>query len=226
MTRSAPASAAGLALLLFALLHSVVASEPASAQGTRLLRQPTVSDTHIAFAHGGDLWVVGRDGGTARRLTSTPAVESEPHFSPDGRWIAFTSNRSGTDAVYVVSADGGDPVRLTWYPEAAIARGWTRDGTRVVYASGRGSPPTGRLRRLWTVAPTGGPSELLPAPWANAGSFSPDGRRLVVDRMSRWDWEWRSYRGGQNTPLVVLDLETLDEVRLPNERTRDTDPGG
>ncbi|HKJ01748.1 MAG TPA: PDZ domain-containing protein, partial [Longimicrobiales bacterium] len=47
---------------------------------------------------------------------------------------------------------------------------------------------------------------------------------LVVDRVTRWDWEWRSYRGGQNTPLTILDLNTLDEVRLPNERTQDRYP--
>src|SRR5690606_9190327 len=53
----------------------------------RLLRQPTISATHIAFAYGGDLWIVDRQGGEDRRLTSTPAVESDPHISPDGRSI-------------------------------------------------------------------------------------------------------------------------------------------
>ncbi len=75
------------------------------------------------------------------------------------------------------------------------------------------------------MSPEGGPSTLLPAPWAYDGSYAPDGRRLVVDRVSRWDWEWRSYRGGQNTPLTILDLGSLDEVRLPNpDRTTDRWP--
>jgi tricorn protease len=209
---------------IFAAVWIGLTFQVAQAQGTRLLRQPTISQSHIAFAHGGDLWIVDRNGGNARRLTSTPAVEGDPHFSPDGRSIAFTSNRSGSNSVYVMPIEGGDPSRLTWHPSSARARGWTPDGSRVLYTSGRDTAPTGRLGRLWTVAREGGPSELLPAPWANAGSFSPDGRRLIVDRMSRWDVEWRSYRGGQNTPLVILDLETLEETRLPNERTRDTDP--
>src|SRR5690606_34256802 len=67
---------------------------PVAAQ-TRLLRQPDVSQDAITFAYGGDLWITGLDGGGARRLTATPAVESDPHFSPDGRWIAFTSSRDG-----------------------------------------------------------------------------------------------------------------------------------
>ena len=114
---------AGLALL--------AAGAPLVAQdagGTRLLRQPTMSASQIAFEYGGDLWIVGRDGGDARRLTSTPAVESDPHFSPDGKWIAFTSTRSGGPAVYVVSADGGEPRRLTWSPAGEHARGcWALD---------------------------------------------------------------------------------------------------
>ena len=65
------------------------------AQGTRLLRDPSLSATQIAFTYGGDVWVVGRQGGDARRLTSTAAVEADPHLSPDGRLVAFTSNRAG-----------------------------------------------------------------------------------------------------------------------------------
>ena len=196
----------------------------ASAQGTRLLRQPSLSATQIAFEYGGDIWVVDKNGGEARRITSTPATEGDPHFSPDGKWIAFTSNRSGAPAVYVVAAEGGIPKRLTWYPAAASARGWTPDGRRVIYSSNRETAPVG-YGRLWSVAVTGGPPTLLPAPWGWDGSLSPDGSKIVIDRVSRWDVEWRHYRGGQNTPLEVLDLNTLSEQPLPNpDRTMDIHP--
>ncbi len=190
---------------------------------TRLLRQPTLSATHVAFAYGSDLWIADREGGEARRLTSTPAVESNPHFSPDGQLLAFTSNRSGTDAVYVVSVNGGTPTRLTWYPAGTHTVGWTPDGSRILYASTRGTAPSGH-DRLWTVPANGGPPELLPAPWGHRGSFSPDGNALIIDRMDRWEAEFQDYRGGQNTPLVLLNLDTLDETWLPNERTTDTHP--
>ncbi len=210
--------------LLLAAALAVAGVLPAAGQdGTRLLRQPALSADRVAFAHGGDLWVAPLEGGRALRLTSTPAVESDPWFSPDGRRVAFTSNRSGTDQVYVVSAEGGTPRRLTWYPAPSQARGWSPDGSRVLYASTRETAPTG-YERLWTVSPEGGPSELVPAPWGHTGSWAPDGRRLVVDRMSRWDGEFRDYRGGQNTPLVVLDTETLEETLLPHEGTTDTHP--
>lgn len=193
------------------------------AQGTRLLRNPSLGPTQIAFTYGGDLWVVGRQGGEARRLTSTPAVEDDPQFSPDGRWIAFTSNRGGVDAVYVVAADGGDPRRLTWSPSGERARGWTPDGRRVLFASGRASAPT-PYRKLWTIPVDGGPAQVLPAYMGFRGSFSPDGKRIVVDRVDRWDVEFRSYRGGQNTPLTITDVANATETPLPNERTMDIDP--
>ncbi|HEX7018587.1 MAG TPA: PDZ domain-containing protein [Gemmatimonadaceae bacterium] len=194
-----------------------------AAQGTRLLRQPTIGGAQIVFEYGGDLWAVGRDGGEARRLTSTPAVEADPYLSPDGKWLAFTSNRSGVNAVYVMPADGGDARRLTWNPAGEAARGWTPDGTRVLFASGRISAPTPYMK-LWTVPAAGGVAQLIPAPMGFRGSFSPDGREIVVDRVSRWDVEFRSYRGGQNTPLTITSLADAAETHLPNERTMDIDP--
>lgn len=209
--------------LLLALLLSFLPSA-LDAQGTRLLRQPTLSQDHVAFTYGADIWVASRDGGLARRITATPAVESNPHFSPDGRWIAFTSNRAGVASVYVVGVDGGDPARLSWYPAGSTARGWSPDGERVLYASSRGTAPSG-YNRLWTVDRKGGPSTMILASWGNDGAFSADGRSIVVDRMTRWDLEWRSYRGGQNTPLVILNLRKLEETHLPNpDRSTDLHP--
>ena len=203
------------------LLSFAVSALPA--QGTRLLRNPSLGPTQIAFTYGGDLWVVGRQGGEARRITSTPAVEADPQFSPDGKWIAFTSNRDGGDAVYLVSVDGGNPRRLTWSPAGEHARGWTPDGRRVLFGSGRASAPT-PYEKLWTIPVDGGPAQLVPAYMGFRGSFSPDGKRIVVDRVDRWDVEFRSYRGGQNTPLTITDVSNGAETRLPNERTMDIDP--
>lgn len=202
-------------LMLFALF--------VQAQETRLLRQPTLSDNHIAYTYGGDIWITNLANNQIRRLTSTGAVESNPHFSPDGKTIAFSSNRSGTTSVYTVPVEGGMPERLTWYPSAATVCGWTPDGERILYTSSRETAPTG-FGRLWTISKDGGPSELLTEQWGSDGSFSPDGKKIVIDRVSRWDGEWRAYRGGQNTPLDILNLENWSEELLPNERTTDIQP--
>jgi len=204
-------------LLLFPLLSQVMSQE------TRLLRQPTISDQHIAFCYGGDIWISGLHDSSAIRLTSTPAIESDPHFSPDGKWIAFTSNRSGNSAVYIVPSEGGDPSRLTWHPSETNARGWTPDGKRVLFASTRNTPPSS-FDRLWTVPMEGGPPEMLSSQWATDGSFSHDGNRIIIERVKRWDAEWRAYRGGQNTPLIILDLNDNSEILLPNESTTDIKP--
>lgn len=164
-----------LALAALAALAALFAGSPSSsaqADGTRLLRMPDVGARQLVFTHGGDVWIVDRDGGEARRLTATPAVESDPHLSPDGTQVAFTSNRAGRPAVWVLPAAGGMARRLTWYPSTDRVRGWSPDGTRVLYSSERGTAPVG-YNRLWTVPVEGGPSTLLPAPWGEDGEFSP-----------------------------------------------------
>src|ERR1041384_4313676 len=125
-----------LLLLLLLLL-----STSALAQGTRLLRHPTVSRDSVAFEYAGDLWVVSRSGGTARRLTSTPSLEIDPYFSPDGSQIAFTATIAGNTDVYVVPPAGGDPKRLTYHPGIDRARGWSPDGKRIIFASNRTGVP-------------------------------------------------------------------------------------
>ncbi len=193
------------------------------AQGTQLLRQPDISDTHVTYTYGGDIWISQLNTSEAKRITSTAAVESNPYFSPDGKWIAFSSNRSGTNSVYIVPAQGGNAKRLTWHPNGAQVRGWTNDGKHILYASSRETAPR-PYNRLWTISMQGGAPKLVAKQWGFDGAFSPDGKQLVIDKMSRWDGEWRAYRGGQNTPLILLDIATSKEELLPNERTTDIQP--
>src|SRR5215216_2883254 len=120
--------------LVLCLVLCVIMSAATMAQGTRLLRHPTVSRDQIAFEYAGDLWLVSRSGGQARRLTSTQGLEIEPHFSPDGTQIAFTATVAGNTDVYVVPVTGGNPKRLTFHPGSDRVRGWTPDGQRVVFA--------------------------------------------------------------------------------------------
>ncbi|MBV9879524.1 MAG: PD40 domain-containing protein [Gemmatirosa sp.] len=193
------------------------------AAGTRLLRQPTVSATQIAFAHGGDLWIVGRDGGDARRLTSFPGVESFPRFSPDGKTVAFTGEYGGNQDVYVVPAEGGEPTRLTWHPGADLVRGWSPDGKQVLFTSGRTSAPTA-VPKLWAVPVAGGLETPLPIPRLYKGGYSADGRRIAYQAISPNDVEWRNYRGGQAQPIRVLDVADLSMTKLPWSGSNDTDP--
>ena len=192
-------------------------------QGTRLLRQPTIHENYVAYTYGSDIWVTNLENGQTKRITNTGAIESNPVFSPDGKTIAFTSNRSGTASVFIVPTEGGTPTRLTYYPSSAIVSGWTPNGDEILYSTSRETAPSG-YGRLWTISKDGGPAKLLSKQWGANGSFSPDGKKIVIDKISRWDGEWRNYRGGQNTPLIILDLKTMAEELIPNEKTTDIKP--
>jgi len=155
-------------LLLLALVRLAESGASAqSGQAALLLRKPTVSRTQIAFSYGGDLWVVDRSGGDARRLTSDVGIETDPAFSPDGSLIAFTGEYDGNEDVYVIPAAGGIPKRLTSHPDTDQVVGWTGDGKRILFRSGRGS--YSRFNRLLTVSIDGGLPEEVPLPMAEEG---------------------------------------------------------
>src|SRR5215510_9001142 len=142
-----------LAFSFFLLLY---VSSSSVAQGTRLLRRPTVSRASVAFEYAGDLWIVSRSGGTARRLTSTPSFEVDPYFSPDGSQIAFSATVAGNTDVYVMATSGGDPKRLTFHPGIDRVRGWKPDGKSIIFASNRTGAPQQSYMQLWTISIDGG----------------------------------------------------------------------
>jgi tricorn protease len=215
----------------FVLMLCLYISDVVSAQGTRLLRHPTVSRDSVAFEYAGDLWVVPRSGGQARRLTSTSGVELDPYFSPDGSQIAFTSTVAGNTDVYVVPSKGGDPKRLTYHPGIDRVRGWTPDGRRVIFASVRTSAPQQAYFRLWTIGLDDGLPEPLPMPRAFTASYSADSRRLAYDELTTAfipEWyetsEWRHYRGGRTHPISVMNLADYSVEKLPWNNSNDTLP--
>src|SRR5271169_937511 len=144
-----------------------------AAEPQLLFQKPTLSATEIAFVYAGDLWIVGRDGGVAKRLTAGAGVETMPHFSPDGKEIAFTGEYDGNVDVYVVPSSGGVPQRLTWHPSRDETAGWTPDGKSILFASNRSS--YSRFNRLFTIAKEGGFPAELPLPMGAEGSYSADG---------------------------------------------------
>ncbi|HEX6976291.1 MAG TPA: PDZ domain-containing protein, partial [Vicinamibacterales bacterium] len=191
---------------------------------TRLLRTPTVSATEIAFAYANNIWAVERGGGTARRLTSFQGQTGNPHFSPDGKWIAFSGEYAGNTDVYVVPAEGGEPKRLTWHPGGDTVQGWTPDGKSIVFASSRATWAPSGAPRFWTVPAQGGVEEPMPLPRAYQGKISPDGSHVAYRMNSSWDEERRNYRGGQNRPIWIVDLKTYDLVSPPWTDSKDMDP--
>ena len=206
---------AATALLIAAPLHAQ----------TRMLRSPSVSKANIAFAYAGNIWIVDRSGGNARRLTSFAGEASNPKLSPDGRLVAFSAQYAGNVDVYVVPIEGGEPKRLTFHPGADLVTGWTPDGKDVVFASVRASNGPGAIPRFYTVALTGGVETAMPQPRALEGQISPDGKHLAYRMNPNWDEERRNYRGGQNRPIWIEDLATHELTFTPwQNNTKEISP--
>lgn len=193
-----------------------------TAQTTRLLRQPDISRSQIVFAYANDLWLVASQGGEARRLTSFQGSESNPHFSPDGQWIAFSGEYGGNVDVYVVPVSGGEPRRLTWHPGSDDVCGWSPEG-KIIFKSGRTGAPAG-TGKLWSIGLQEGLPKALPMPRAYRGDYSPDGKYYAYEMVEPWDEEWRNYRGGQNRPIWILDLKTFDLTTIPWNNSHDAQP--
>src|SRR5512147_1920033 len=144
----------------------------------RMLRQPDVSATQIAFVYAGDIWVMPKSGGTAQRLSSPKGEESFPRFSPDGSKIAFSANYDGNVDVYMAPTEGGEPTRLTYHPMDDRVIGWHPDGKRILFASSRESGRQ-RFSQFYLVGLDGGLPEKLPVPYGEFGTFSPDGKQFI-----------------------------------------------
>jgi tricorn protease len=215
-------SRAFLALLLFPVLAAGQNDPPL------LLQRPALSAQHVAFSYAGDLWIVDRAGGEARRLTSGVGLESYPVFSPDGQLIAFAGEYEGNLDVYVVPAAGGQPRRLTHHPDPDVPVGWTPDGSAVVFRSPRTSHA--RFLKLFTVPVGGGQPTELPVPMAQEGSFSPDGKRLAYVPLSNMPQfpgalrPLRNYRGGTAGAVWIADLADSSITKVPRQDSNDFNP--
>jgi tricorn protease len=189
---------------------------------TRLMHQPAISATHIAFIYANDLWVADITGTNVRRLTSDPGVESLPCFSPDGRHIAFSAEYDGNTDVFTIPVEGGMPRRLTYHPFPDLVRGFTPDGSAVLFASTR-EAFSNRYMNLFTVSLTGGNPTRLAIPNAHQAVFSNDGKKMAYTPLSPAFQQWKNYRGGTVSNIWVFDLESHETVKIPQADGRSND---
>ncbi len=212
-----------LVVLLFAVASMFPRSTAAQSNPPLLLRFPTVSKTQIVFNYADDLWIVGREGGEARRLTSGIGIEALPYFSPDGSLIAFTGEYDGNRDVYVVPNAGGVPRRLTYHPADEYVDGWTPDGKKILFSSW-GNSFMHFEDQLYTIPVEGGLPTEVPLPIAEDASYSPDGNYIAYVPHPKWQQAWKRYRGGQTTPIWIADLKDSSIVKVPRENSDDHHP--
>jgi len=211
-------------ILLGLLLQGVLAqAKQTDIPDARMLRFPDVSADSIVFVYAGDLWTVAREGGLARKLSSPKGQEMFPKFSPDGRQIAFSGNYDGNTDVYVVGADGGPPERLTHHPAVDLVVEWYPDGENILYRSGMFSPSK-RFNRFFKQPVGGGIPETLPLPYGELASFSPDGKQMVFQFISREFRTWKRYRGGMASDIWLYDFTENTSWRLTDFAGTDAVP--
>lgn len=209
---------------IFTLILATGLVSSALGQGTQLLRQPTLRQTEIVFVYANDLWKVPKTGGNAIRLTSNEGEETLPHFSPDGKYIAFTAEYDGNTDVYLIPTEGGEPKRLTWHPGADLVTGWTPDGNHITFTSSREGHAT-QESKFFKISKNGGLPEAMAIPRAVNGEISQDGNHIAYQQISFWDPEWRNHRGGQAKPIWIVDLKDYSLKMTPQtDNERHTDP--
>lgn len=200
--------------ILLALLITLGWAAPGSAEPeeARWIRYAAISPDgeQICFSYRGDLWLVGKDGGRARLLTTHTAYERSPVWSPDGRHIAFASDRFGNFDVFVMSREGGRARRLTYYSGGDNPTGFTADGQAILFTSRRQDHPKAMVPSPWMgelySVPVGGgrATQVLTTP-AEGAAQGPDGRIAYEDRKGFED-EWRKH----HTSSVARDLWIYD----------------
>jgi tricorn protease len=201
----------------------------------RLLRFPAIQGDKLAFCYGGDIWTCSAAGGAAQRVTSfDDGYELFPRISPDGRTIAFSGEYSGTRQIWAVPYEGGAPRQLTFYPDnppAAPRHGfdnlpldWTPDGARLLIRACR-TPYSSGIGRYFLVDPNSTSlEEPFEIPEGGAATFSPDGKSLAYNIISR-EWRtWKRYRAGRAQEVFIYDLDDHTVEQLTNFEGTDNHP--
>jgi Tol biopolymer transport system component len=184
-----------------AIVVVACAGARATAEPARYMRHPALSPDRasVAFSYRGDIWRVAAAGGRAERLTVHPARDYRPVWSPDGRQIAFASDRDGETDIYLMPASGGPARRLTYQSGGDFPCDWSPDG-RFILAE---QTTLGRPDLTEVPVDGGAPQPVTGVPMEGEyfGRYSPDGKRIVFcdgGGYSRWWWEGnKSSRAGQ-----------------------------
>lgn len=199
--------------------------EAVDTEDTKLLSEPAISATHIAFIYAGDLYSADLNGGAVRRLTSDDDVETNPVFSPDRIDDRVQHDDGDNLDVFTVPVTGGTPRRLTWHPGHDVAQGFTPDGRAVLFASTRAGFKSYQVR-LYTVPLQGGVEEPLPIPTAARATYSPDGARIAYNPFPPQFLQWKQYRGGMVAQIWLYTSKghAVEKIPQPASRAKDTDP--
>lgn len=188
--------------------------------------------SHIAFSYKGDIWTVPAGGGSATRITVSPAYEANPVWSPDGHTIAFASDEHGNFDVFAVDADGGAPRRLTFNSASEYPESFTADGSAVMFSASIQDPaasalfPAGRMTELYSVPVAGGRlTQVLATPARYVSNLSDRTGSFLYQDVKGHEDEWRKHHTSSVTRDIWLyDAATGTHRNLTDRGGEDTNP--
>jgi tricorn protease len=202
-------------LLAFVAASAMLAPSPmASAQlqdpqekPIRIGRTPALSPdgSQICFTYQGNLWVVPTDGGVATRLTANDSFDINAKWSPDGKWIAFNSDREGGNQVFVMPAIGGPAKQVTAHSSAGTVYDWFPDGKSLLFAS---TKDTRRVALYKLDVATGRMKKVVEDNQnCKFASVSPDGKYIAFTRGALADNIRKGYHGSANYDIYVVPAD-------------------
>lgn len=188
-------------------------------QPIRIGRQPCLSPDgkRLCFAWQGNLWTAPTEGGPATRLTANDSLDSNPRWSPDGKWIAFNSNREGGNQVFLIPAVGGPARQVTFHSSPTVVGDWFPDGQALAVTSARDT----RRNSLYRLEVPSGRFKLLVTDEVSCTfpSISPDGKWVAYTRGALQDVIRKGYRGSANFDIYVAPVDGA----APPRRLMDSD---
>jgi Tol biopolymer transport system component/C-terminal processing protease CtpA/Prc len=205
--------------IIAALLTGVPFMLSAAGESPLWLRNSAISPdgSTIAFTYQGDIYTVPFTGGSARQLTTNKAYDSYPIWSPDGKHIAFSSDREGSQDIFVVDANGGTPKRLTTHSDSETPLGF-KDNNTIIF-SAKIMPSAEALNgytfpQLYTVDLQGNRPKLLSSIPAYTVAVDAQGRMLYQDRKGVEDVLRKHERSSVTGDIwLVSDMDSKPQYR-------------
>lgn len=207
-------------ILLTIVALITLASSFAFGREARLVRYPHYHNGRIVFSYLGDIWTANENGENIQRLTVNRARDVYGRFSPDGKWIAFSSDRNGNLDVFIIPSEGGSAKQLTFHSSDDTVLGWRPDSGAVLFSANRGEDFT---PQLYLVSVTGGMPTKAGTDMGVQAAYSPDGRRLAYNPKSQVYWR-KYYRGATQSDIVVMDVAAKRFTQITDFEGHDSWP--